>query len=314
MSEANPHPVNVLHINADQLPVAYEHFGPGFFANRYNIGVWHWELPEFPDIWSDSLELVDEIWAPTRFIRDSLSAVSPVPVVHMPHAVTIDPSASADRTHFGLPVDAFLFLMMFDMHSFQARKNPEAAVEAFQRALQDDPSRDMGLVIKVMNAATSPRDLNRLRDLAEKSPKIHLLETHLSRRDAYRLQASCDAFVSLHRSEGFGLGLAESMAIGKPALATAWSGNMDFMTTENSALVGYELAPIAIDHGPYAKGQLWAEADVNEAARWMNRLATDSVLCRRLGVEARRTIETQHAPTRVATLQKRRLDVLARYL
>ncbi|MCP4907596.1 MAG: glycosyltransferase family 4 protein [bacterium] len=310
LSTTNPYPINLIHVNADQLPLALETLGPDFFEGRHTVGIWHWELPDFPDEWCGSFDLVDELWAPSRFIQDCLSAKSPVPVVHMPHAITLRSEGPVDRAEFGLPSEDFLFLTMYDMHSFQARKNPEAVLAAFRRAFPDAGQDGVGLVIKVMNAESAPEDSARLREWAVAIPGVRLLERTLDRAEVDRLENACDAFVSLHRSEGFGLGLAESMALGKPVIGTGWSGNLDFMTAENSALVDYTLVEVDQDYGPYRRGQVWAEPDVDDAARWMRLLVEDGEVRERIARAGRRTIREEFSPDEIGRRQRRRIELI----
>ncbi len=311
LGATNPFLTNLVHVNADQLPLAYHTLGADFFDGRHTVGIWHWELPEFPEEWVGSFELVDELWAPSRFVQAALSEKSPVPVVHMPHAIEPRRPAAVDRREFDLPDDRFLFLTMYDMHSFQARKNPEAVIEAFVEAFPDAERAGVGLVVKVMNAESTPADAARLRTRAAALPGIRLVEGTFDRDAVDRLESACDAFVSLHRSEGFGLGLAESMALGKPVIATGWSGNLDFMDESNSALVDYRLVEIDRDHGPYRKGQIWAEPDVEDAARWMRRFVDEREATARRAAAGRGTILERFAPEAIGRRQLRRLRRIA---
>jgi glycosyltransferase involved in cell wall biosynthesis len=313
-SLVNPHPINIIHVNADQLPVAYEQFGPDFFASKYNIGVWHWELPEFPDEWLASFDFLHEVWVPSRFVMEAVSEKSPIPVVRMPHAISVQLAEKPARARFGLPDDRFLFLCMYDMHSLQERKNPEGAVEAFRRAFPDPAASNVGLVIKLMNPDTYREDFERLREGLDQTPGTFLIERTLSREDAYGLEAVCDAFVSLHRSEGFGLGLAESMVLGKPAIATHWSGNADFMDHANSCCVDYKLVQLEQSHGPYTRGQRWADPDLEQAADYMRRLVADPAYRRRIASAGQKTILSEHSPERVGGRIQRRLNAIARRL
>ena len=252
------------------------------------------------------------MWVPSRFVADTVSAKSPVPVVRMPHAVGFAPPQDASREHFGLPRTGFLFLTMYDMHSVQERKNPEAVIEAFQRAFPDGAG--AGLVVKVMNRASDPEPFARLEQRLRDVPGVQLIAETLARKDIYALESVCDCFVSLHRSEGFGLGLAESMYLGKPVIGTDWSANTDFMTAENSCPVRYDLVRIERDVGPYRAGQTWADADVEHAAWYMQRLAQDRELCEQLGAAGQRTMRSEYSPAAIGQRYRQRLEVLSRLL
>src|SRR5262249_40358950 len=144
----------------------------------------------------------------------------------------------------------------------------------------------------------------RLREL----PGIIVLDRILTRQQVYDLEALCDCYVSLHRSEGFGLGLAESMFLGKPVIGTNWSGNVDFMTPENSCPVGYRLRTLDQDYGPYRKGQVWADADVEHAAWYMKRIRADAAWSRLLAARGKETIRTQFSPRYVGNMYRKRLE------
>src|SRR6185503_6112602 len=137
-----------------------------------------------------------------------------------------------------------------------------------------------------------------------------LLTETLSRQDVYELEAACDAFVSLHRSEGFGLGLAESMYLGKPVVGTNWSGNTDFMNHKNSCPVNYDLVVLDRDHGPYKKGQFWAEADVDHAAWYMKKLVDDRAFARQIGARAKAHLTDSFSPRAIGLKYLDRLRLL----
>lgn len=303
----NDHAVNLVHINADQFPVFRHAMGPAFFEGKYTIGYWHWELPEFPDEWISSFDHLDEVWVPTDFVLGAVSEKSSVPVVRIPHALsfrTVRPS----RERFGLPQGKFLFLSMYDLLSYQERKNPDAAIRAFRDAFGD--ARDAALVIKVLNADKCPDEMSALKASLADLPGSVLIHSSLGRQDVYDLEASCDAFISLHRSEGFGLGLAECMYLGKPVVGTNWSGNVDFMTHKNSCPVNYEIVTLERDHGPYRKGQRWADPDVEHAASYMQKLVREPAFAREIGERARRTMTTTYSPLAVGERYRARLKRL----
>jgi glycosyltransferase involved in cell wall biosynthesis len=311
LAARNAYGVNVIHVNADQTPVAHAHLGPAFFEGRYNIGFWHWELPDFPDAWLDACDLVDEIWAPSLFVLEAVAAKTHKPVVRMPHCVRFDVDPLKDRAYFGLPESPFLFLNMFDTHSVRMRKNPDAAVDAFRRAF---PSRrDVHLVLKVNNPASYPDDVRAVLDRLSGMPNVTVLDRIFTRADVYALESACDAFISLHRSEGFGLGLAECMFLGKPVIGTNWSGNRDFMDSTNSCPVDYHVTRLEEDYGPYQRGQVWADPDVDHAAWYMRRLIRREAWRKNLAGRARHTILTQLAPEVVGRQYRDRLAAIGRH-
>lgn len=312
MDEA-PFNVNFFHMNASNLRAAYDHpfhpLGKDVFRNRFNIGYWAWELPEFPDEWCSSFELVNEVWAPSQFIADSVQQKSPHPVVKIPHAVHVKNDNSYDRKTFGLPNEQFLFLTMYDTHSTKARKNPQAVIKAFKKAFPPDDS-SVGLVVKVNNPRSNPNDLEELMQQMEGYANIYFIQQILSRDQVDTLINSTDCFVSLHRSEGFGLVMAEAMYLGKPVIGTNWSGNIDYMNSDNSCPVDYKLVPVGRDIGPYKAHQVWANPDTEHAAYYMRRLVQDAKWRSLIAHNGRQTIRSEYSPWVVGQQVKKRLSQL----
>lgn len=307
----NSHGVNLFHINAAELLTAQAVLGPAFFAGRYNIGYWAWELPELPDAWLSSFPLLQEVWVPSRFIQEAVSRKSPLPVIRMPHAIHLTPNPAATRAQLGLPESPFLFLTMYDSFSVQARKNPTAAIAAFHKAFPDP--RGVALVVKINNPQSQPKEIRELKAGLRDRPGVIVLDRILSRQETYDLEHLCDCFVSLHRAEGFGLGLAECMFLGKPTIGTDWSGNQDFMTADNSCPVRCRLVPLEKDYGPYPKGQVWAEPDLEHAAWYMRRVVEDPTWARGLASRGRETILTHFSPQAIGRLYANRLRLLGRW-
>jgi glycosyltransferase involved in cell wall biosynthesis len=303
------HAVSLFHINADQLPHARAALGDRWFGVPYRIGFWAWELEHFPAAWQGAFDLVDEVWVPSSFCQRAVAERSPVPVLCMPHAVAAPGRLQPERAAFGLRSDSVVFLAMADVMSSPERKNPFGAVEAYLRAF--GPAQGgVELVVKVSNGRRDPAALQRLRALAAGRADIHLIEDYLDRPSLNRLLDSVDCFVSLHRAEGFGLVNAEAMVRGKVVIATAWSGNMDFMAAHNSMLVDYRLRTLEADIGPYARGQRWAEPDLDDAANQMRRVAADAGLRQRLGERARADAAALLAPPVVARQIEARLAAI----
>jgi GT2 family glycosyltransferase/glycosyltransferase involved in cell wall biosynthesis len=306
--ERHDQAVNLVCINADQHFVVLRE-DPGFFAGRWNVGCWSWELPEFPEEWRDRFDHYDEVWVGSSFMANAIGRVSPVPVVRIPTVVR-PPQGDRDRgrERLGVTADQTVFLFMFDVHSYLERKNPVAVAEAFRRAFPR--RRDVRLVVKCVNAGSDVAGVSELRAAVDRVGGT-LITDYLSRSENDDLMAACDVYASLHRAEGFGLTIAEAMALGKPVIATGWSGNVDFMDVSNSFPVAYETTTLAHDVGPYRAGQTWAEPSVEHAARLMRRVVTDRDEARARGRAAARTMRERHSGEAVAPLIRDRLQVIA---
>lgn len=282
----NPYAANIFHINADQMIVAYCQLGHKFFESRYNIGYWAWELAKCPTEWLPALNMMDEVWAPSRFIQRAFAEHAAIPVEHMPLCVVLPVFESLDRGHFDLPNRAFVFLYIFDFFSYLDRKNPFAAILAFKRAFPDR-SKDVHLVLKVMNGNEQSPIWSSMTQLIDGDPRIVIINRTLNRGEVLALLDVSNCFISLHRSEGFGRGPAEAMYLGKPVIVTNYSGNTDFTLRDNSCLVDVQLIPVEDGQYPYHHGQQWAEADIGHAAWYMRKLYGDNAYARDLGARGK---------------------------
>ncbi|WP_229724940.1 glycosyltransferase family 4 protein [Paenibacillus abyssi] len=304
--------VNVFHINAEQMTEIYAKYGNDIFDNRYNIGYWHWELQDFPDGWKESFSLVNEVWVPSTFVADAIAMKSPVPVVKIPHGIEVRIEEERNRSYFGLPEQAFLFLTMYDLKSYQERKNPKASIEAFKQAFSPD-NESVGLVIKVNSAKGDSEEMRILSDLIANYKNIYLIRETLTRNDTNSLLSVTDCYVSLHRSEGFGLGLAEAMYLGKPVIGTNWSSNTDFMDHNNSCPVNYKLIRLGVNHGPYESHQYWADPDVEHASQYMTRLVNDENYRALIAHNGQVTIRQDYSPGAIGRLIEKRLHHINRW-
>ncbi|MCC6069492.1 glycosyltransferase family 4 protein [Massilia sp. GCM10020059] len=310
-ASARRYEIDLLYVNADQTPRTVAHLKSKGLSSRYRIGFWHWEQPQLPDAHLGAFSELDEIWVPSNFVRDAVAAVSPLPVVVIPHALQFAPTPGIARSAFGLPDDKTLALVMYDFHSYQHRKNPQAAIAAFRMAQAGRT--DCALVVKTINGSHHPEAEAELRASLADLPGTVVIDEFLTRQQTWDLQSCCDMLVSLHRAEGFGLAPAEMMYLGKPVVATGWSANMDFMDAENSMPVHYTLAPLAEAVGAYPAGPLWAEADVGHAAECIRRLLDDAGLREAIGQRAARDVRRQLHPDTVGKLVADRLKALARW-
>jgi glycosyltransferase involved in cell wall biosynthesis len=300
--------VNLVCVDAGRHFALLSKVGDSFFAGHYNIGAWAWELPHFPDSWYNRFAYYDEIWVTTSFIAAALTPISPVPVVRIPPVVSATRgSRLRGRRRLNVDYGTFVFAFMFDVHSHLTRKNPNAIIAAFRRAFPH--RKDVRLVLKSLNGAADPDGYRELRDLAAGAP-IDFYDEAWPAQEVHDLMAACDAYASLHRSEGTGLTIAEAMACGKPVITTDWSGNTDFADISNSFPVAYELATVASNAGPYRAGETWAEPDVEHAAWLMRQVVDDSSLAARRGQAARRRMRRDFSEEAVAALVHQRLDAI----
>jgi glycosyltransferase involved in cell wall biosynthesis len=306
------YPINILCINGDGIPVFAREAGRSFFQRRYSIALWWWEAGEPPASWTPAYEFVDEVWVASEYIYDAIAPSAPVPVVRVRLPLVAPEAAGHSRAQLGLPEEGFLFLCVHDYHSVAARKNPAAVIDAFQRAFT--PGSGAKLVVKSVNASTHPQEHARVLLAARDNGDITLLDEYVSGSEKDAMIAACDCYVSLHRSEGFGILLAEAMMLGKPAIATRYGGSLEFMNDDNSYLV--DCQPVAVGDGayPYAPNAVWAEPDVDHAASLMRHVFADQQEAHERGQRARRQILERHSPAVAGEIMERRLALVHRRL
>ncbi len=286
----------VLHVNAPALPAALLGLGRAGVRGRRVVGYWAWELPVVPPGWRVGVPFVHEVWAPSRFTAAALEPLLPGRVRIVPHPVAAAPPvpSALGRAAFGLPDAAVVTLVAFNLASSFERKNPLGAIEAHRLAFGDRP--DRLLLIKVVNPHHFPEDFEHLRAAAT-APNVRIETRTLPPADNHALTAACDIVLSLHRSEGFGLGLAEAMLLGRPVVATHWSGNTDFMDADCAAMVPVHLIPARDPRGVFeAPGAVWADPDLGAAAAHLARLADDAGLRRGLGARAQAAAHARLGP------------------
>lgn len=299
---------NIVCVNADQLPLLRSEAAE-LFAERYTIGLWFWEISEFPERFHGAFDLVDEVWVGSEFVREAIAPHTTKPVHVVPLPVEAPAPSVLTREDVDLP-DAFTFVFSFDFLSVLERKNPHAVIEAFTQAFS--PGEGPVLVVKSINGSTDPAGLARLRRVAHGRHDIRIVDGYVSTAERDALMALCDCYVSLHRSEGYGLTMAEAMAAAKPVIATAYSGNLTFMDETNSLLVPFELTTVTAGCGPYPPGAEWAEPDIGVAARLMRDVWENQDDARELGRRARDSVLQRNTPRRTAAFVTQRLaDVRA---
>jgi glycosyltransferase involved in cell wall biosynthesis len=291
------HDVNLICLNADELPTFADDVGVELFVRRSSIGIWFWETNVFRREDRRAFLFLDEVWAPSGYVRAAVEREADVPVVVAPIPIEAPRPPAHSRAELGLP-SGFVFLFLFDFVSLE-RKNPFAVAEAFSRAFA--PGEGPTLVLKSINGQErKPHQLEQLHAAAAGRSDILVLDGYVSTTERDAFVAACDCFVSLHRSEGFGLTMAEAMSHGKPVIATGYSGNLEFMDESVAHLVPYELVPVPEDWWAHAPGALWAEPDVDAAAAHMQDVFAAQDKASALGEHARSEILARFTVERAA--------------
>ena len=285
--------VNLICVNADRLDNLIERLEPDVRRGRRTIGVWGWEVEEFPSIYAGAADHVDEVWTYSRHAAAAIRPAIDKPVHVVPLPVVERRPARRTRAELGLP-DGFTFLFCFDFFSILERKNPLGAIEAFCRAFA--PGEGPQLVVKSINGERCLAELERLHMRVLDRPDVHVRDGYLDPADHLALVGASDAYVSLHRAEGFGYTMAEAMLAAKPVIATGYSGNLEFMDERNSFLVDYEMTSIGEGSAPYPARSRWADPDLDQAAEIMRRLVDDPSAALQVARQGQHDIRTWHSP------------------
>lgn len=287
-------PVSLLAINADQTSLILSNH-PELSHNRYTIGFWAWELEDFPAWQHAAFALVDEVWTVSDFCRRSFAAHSPVPVKTIPVPVR-DPGEPCPRDR--TPGEPIRFLFAFDFNSTGGRKNPWGVITAFQKAFGDRT--DVRLTVKAINGTYHARSAERLRMLVAADGRIDLIEQHLSVAELDELYRTSDCYVSLHRSEGFGLTVAEAMARQLPVISTDYSSTTEFLDATTGWPIPYRMVPVGEGNIPYHADAYWADPDLDAAAAAMREVADNPAEAARRGRAAREHILRSRPMSRTA--------------
>jgi glycosyltransferase involved in cell wall biosynthesis len=309
------YPINIFCMPGfDVAARVYLKFGEKAFENHYNIGWWPWELGVWPKAWHGAFELVDELWGCSQFSFEMYERSTQKPVIAMPLATSIERVKPFTRKHYGLPAKAFLFLYVFDFNSHLERKNPMAAIEAFQKAFGE--KEPVGLVLKVMNTKSDNPQWLEFEKKIKQDKRLYLMSKTLERSDVLGLIQSCDAYVSPHRAEGFGRTLTEAMLMGKPVVATNYSGNQFFMNPQISFPVDYELVPVKAGDYYFVETEdqaVWANPSITHMASQM-RAAREFAKDPNASEHITHYASSVFAPERTAQLMRARLDAVQKIL
>jgi glycosyltransferase involved in cell wall biosynthesis len=281
--------VSIYHLNPPMLLPALICSGLSRYYGSYNIGYWAWELECLPDEWISAIRFMHAIFVPSRFCQAAVQRYTSKPVIVVPHPVSVSASPIGAKRSRG----SFRIVNIFRFGSSFERKNPIALVEAFRRAFGADSQTQ--LVLKTSDGERFPLEMSRLREAIGAARNIVLIDQVWPEQRLAALIHSADVYASLHRSEGFGLPLAEAIMAGIPVLATNWSGNTDFCRPEHSFPVDFTLVPFRDDHGDYeqVRAARWAEPSIEHAAEQLQRIHDDIESAHERATSARRFL-AQH--------------------
>jgi glycosyltransferase involved in cell wall biosynthesis len=316
-----PAGIRLYHLNGDEVPFCKPLMSrrrAGYFARRSTFASGHnivfpaWELPHYPAAWARDLEHFDEVWAESQFIYDSIRPAVNTMVLHVPCACEPHVSPLIDRSYFGIPPNRYAILFFFDFRSYPSRKNPHAAIETFRRLRDARPDADVQFVLKLNRSSHDPAVAAEIsKATAQFGDRITVIDATLSTNEVRNLVRCSDCFLSLHRSEGFGRGPAEAMFFGKPAIATGWSGNMEYMDANNSFPVRFGLIPVGADEYPFPQDQVWADPDVDHAAQLLIRLVNDPLYGKTIGERARAHMQANYSDAVLGARYRARFEQIA---
>lgn len=292
--------ISVAYIATDQLPYYYEELEAQVDSGSYNILRTYWELPQAPSEWRTLLDRIDELWVPNSFVHNAFRSIFDGVISVIPPIVSVKKADLYDRSYFDLDKSTFYFLFSFDFYSSAARKNPLGVVQTFSYAFPEQ-QRKVGLIIKSIGPGEyDPTAFQQLQNVTRIDNRIKLLTEPMLRDEMLSLISVSDCYISLHRSEGFGAGMAEAMALEKPVIGTDFSGNAEFLTQETGFPVRYALRKLMPGEYAHGEGQSWAEPDLEEAITHMRSVVNDRADAARRAQRGKLYIEAHHSADTVA--------------
>jgi len=298
------HDVSLYCIHPALLPSFIASQGWKTCKKKYTIGFLYWETDTLSPEAIRGLEYLNEVWVASTYLKEVFSRSTSLPVTILPFPQPLLPLPPPRQK--GTP---YTFLYIFDYFSVISRKNPQAAILAFQHAFPRERA-DVKLILKTSNVEHHATQQAELRQLARGDERIIFIDTILNGADLIQLMASCDCYLSPHRAEGLGLTLLEAMSLGKPVIATGYSANCDFMNTENSLLCSYELIDVGNNIACYAGHGRWADISLNDLSQKMAWVAHHPDEAAQIGEKGRQTIAHNHRTEDLAQAITERLALL----
>lgn len=303
--------INIFHHNPGfQFKKILKKYPPTFFKNKYNIAYWAWETDIFPKRFHAYLDLIDEIWVPSTFVKKSIAKVTDKPICVIPHQIEIENDDSICFNALNLPEDSFVFLNVFDYGSTIARKNTLELIETFKQSFNE--TENVWLVLKALPNSSFSRDMYLVHTAISNHQRIILIEDILKQNELMALKKRCQVYISMHCAEGFGINLAQAMLLGKPVIATGYSGNMDFMNHENSFPIPFKLSKIKSSSKTFSPKTIWAYPDMLEAGKIMRWVVENYESASKIAAKGKKFIQENLSPNKIGSLMTERLRLIER--
>ncbi len=266
--------INILHLNPPMLLRGVMASGLRAFRNAFNVGYWAWELQDIPLEWRRAIPYLDAIMVPSEFSRAPIQRHADIPVSTVSHPLYLDPTLAQCLAARAPRFDRFTVCFTFSFSSSMERKNPLGAIEAFGKAFGG--SNDVELVLKTSGGAKYPGERQHVLAAIGSAPNIRMIDEVWDDRQVLELIQRSHVYLSLHRSEGFGLTIAEAILLGTPCIATGWSGNVEYMNHPAAYPVPYRLTDVSDPHPAFRNlDAQWADADTDSAAQMLRSIAGD---------------------------------------
>jgi glycosyltransferase involved in cell wall biosynthesis len=312
-SKDAPYPINLVLLGPGEASMPLTYFeNTELFKNKYNIYYLNWESEYFPQEYLDNISFFDEIWVPAKYCQNVIANVCQIPVsiIHYPIEIEIQDVVDEIAENF-YSKTSFNFLFIFDYNSTLERKNPLNLIKAFKKAFNKQDN-TVSLTIKTSRANRFAKEKSKLLDEIDGYENIKIVEKIFEKETLHNIIKGCDSYVSLHRSEGFGLTLAEAMFFSKPVIATGYSGNLEFMTNENSFLVNYKTTTVDSKIINYDKNTIWSDPDFEHMSELMKKVKENSDSVKEIAKKGNDTIRNNFSTIKIGNEIKNRLELIVK--
>lgn len=307
-------PVNLIQISLNDIHPFIKLVEPILFENRYTILFFVWESEYIHPKLKLNIQLFDEVWTPSTYCKNLIKDFFTKPIKVIPHPVEVEINVLKKNNSIKLiSPKKFSFLFIFSYHSSITRKNPIGLIQSFIKAFGRD-NNNVELIIKTSGVKKFQKEKKQILNAIGKTSNINLYDTNLDQNSLNCLIQQCNCYVSLHHSEGFGLTLAEAMHLGKPTVATNYSGNTEFMNNTNSYLVNYEKGLIKNNDSNFSKKTIWANPDIEDCAKQLQLVYTNESTRIQKSNKAKLDIQKKLSYSNIGTLILDRLNVINKNL